>query len=112
MTARRDIQPGEELTYDYCTSDTVLATRLRTCYCGTSLCRGTPLDSRLSLHFAIVVLTHHSFMTSFMTPPFVDDQRPGGLTGKEWQDPELRQRYQEHWVPYILDLIKARDESA
>lgn len=42
MTARRDIQPGEELTYDYCTSDTVLATRLSTCYCGTSLCRGTP----------------------------------------------------------------------
>jgi hypothetical protein len=40
MTARRDIQPGEELTYDYCTSDTVLATRLSTCYCGSSLCRG------------------------------------------------------------------------
>jgi hypothetical protein len=53
MTARRDIQPGEELTYDYCTSDTVLATRLRTCYCGTSLCRGTPLDSRLSMHFIL-----------------------------------------------------------
>jgi len=72
MTARRDIQPDEELTYDYCTSDTLLAVRLRTCYCGSSICRG-------------------------------------GLTGEEWKDPELRNKYGNHWVPYILDLIKENE---
>jgi hypothetical protein len=50
MTARRDIQPGEELTYDYCTSDTVLATRLSTCYCGSSLCRGMATSLALTPH--------------------------------------------------------------
>jgi hypothetical protein len=39
-------------------------------------------------------------------------QTSGGLTGKEWQDPELKQRYKEHWVPYILELIQAQDQSS
>jgi hypothetical protein len=39
LTARRDIQPGEEITYDYSTSDIKLNYRME-CLCGTDACRG------------------------------------------------------------------------
>jgi SET domain-containing protein len=40
MTAMRDIAPGEEITYDYATSESRANFRLR-CRCGSPLCRGT-----------------------------------------------------------------------
>ncbi|MFQ5642936.1 MAG: SET domain-containing protein [Thiogranum sp.] len=39
LTARRDIQPGEEITYDYSTADITLTYRME-CLCGTDACRG------------------------------------------------------------------------
>ena len=39
MTARRDIRPGDEVTYDYSTSDVHEFLRLA-CRCGSPLCRG------------------------------------------------------------------------
>ncbi len=39
LTARRDIQPGEEITYDYSTSDIQLHYRMD-CRCGKADCRG------------------------------------------------------------------------
>lgn len=40
MTARRDISPGEEITYDYATSESRPDFSL-SCRCGSPLCRGT-----------------------------------------------------------------------
>jgi hypothetical protein len=39
MIARRDIQAGEEITYDYATTEVTLDFTMQ-CYCGSSLCRG------------------------------------------------------------------------
>lgn len=40
LTARRDIEAGEEVTYDYSTSDITLTYQMK-CLCGTNACRGT-----------------------------------------------------------------------
>lgn len=39
MIARRDIQPGEELTYDYATTDVDIPFEM-SCQCGSENCRG------------------------------------------------------------------------
>jgi uncharacterized protein len=39
MVARRDIQPGEEITYDYATTEIVIPYTM-TCRCGSAICRG------------------------------------------------------------------------
>lgn len=40
LTARRDIDPGEEVTYDYSTTDITLTYSME-CRCGRANCRGT-----------------------------------------------------------------------
>lgn len=40
MIARRDIQPGEEITYDYATTEISVPFAM-TCLCGSAQCRGT-----------------------------------------------------------------------
>lgn len=47
MIARRDIQPGEEITYDYAMTEIAIPFTM-TCRCGSALCRGvvTNLDYR------------------------------------------------------------------
>ncbi len=40
LVARRDIQPGEEVTYDYSTAGVDHAFEMR-CFCGSPHCRGT-----------------------------------------------------------------------
>jgi len=42
MTARRDIHPGEEITYDYSTTESYIDPEMETviCRCGTPCCRG------------------------------------------------------------------------
>jgi len=50
LVARRDINPGEEITFDYATSDTVVSTFLvQGCLCGSAKCRKriSPWDYRL-----------------------------------------------------------------
>jgi len=39
LTARRDIEPGEEVTYDYSTTDITLSYKME-CLCGSRNCRG------------------------------------------------------------------------
>jgi len=64
MEARRDIQPGEEVTYDYGTADSLFE-RITECRCGTAKCRQrvTPKDylipelqARYKHHFALHIL--------------------------------------------------------
>jgi hypothetical protein len=43
LTARRNIEPGEEITYDYSTSDIQLHYQMQCC-CGSHLCRGIVTD--------------------------------------------------------------------
>ncbi len=47
MIARRDIKPGEEITYDYATTEITLPFEMA-CGCGSPHCRGvvTNLDYR------------------------------------------------------------------
>jgi uncharacterized protein len=61
FTARRDIQPGEELTIDYALCESSPHYRLEPCLCGSSLCRGRltgndwqlpELQSRYAGHFS------------------------------------------------------------
>jgi len=43
MTARRDIHPGDDVTYDYCTTETENSKHVAKgwkCLCGTQVCRG------------------------------------------------------------------------
>ncbi len=41
MTARRDVQPGEEITYDYASSEAHPWWRSKwPCWCGSNICRG------------------------------------------------------------------------
>lgn len=40
MIARRDIQPGEEVTYDYATTELAIPFEMA-CRCGSDMCRGT-----------------------------------------------------------------------
>ncbi len=47
MVARRDISTGEEITYDYATSETEQL--CVTCRCGTALCRGLISDDDYAL---------------------------------------------------------------
>jgi uncharacterized protein len=51
IDARRDIRPGEELTYDYNLQlgepHTRAAQRAHACFCGTRRCRGTMLGERI-----------------------------------------------------------------
>jgi uncharacterized protein len=51
IDARRDIRPGEELTYDYNLQlgepHTRTAKRAHACFCGTRRCRGTMLGERI-----------------------------------------------------------------
>ena len=51
IDARRDIRPGEELTYDYNLQlgepHTRSAKRAHACFCGTRRCRGTMLGERI-----------------------------------------------------------------
>ena len=45
MTARRDIQPNEEITYDYATSETAFPVIFDPCLCKSQNCRGKVLGS-------------------------------------------------------------------
>jgi len=45
LVARRMIGPGEEITYDYATSESSPTFRIDACNCGTALCRGTVTHS-------------------------------------------------------------------
>ena len=50
IESRRDIRPGEELTYDYNLQlgepHTAAAKRFHTCFCGARRCRGTMVGTR------------------------------------------------------------------
>ncbi|MCF6468870.1 SET domain-containing protein [Nonomuraea sp. MG754425] len=55
----------------------------------------------------------NDYATSTAAPGFVLDCRcgtplcRGRVTGSDWRRPDLRERYGEHWVPALLDLIGA-----
>lgn len=64
LEARRDIQPGEEITYDYATCDSLIE-RITECKCGSAVCRGRvtttdfrrpDLQDRYKHHFALYLL--------------------------------------------------------
>lgn len=67
LVARRDIYPGEEVTFDYATSDCTDYDEF-TCQCGSAICRGQ-------------------------------------VTGQDWKRPELQDRYEGHFMPYLQRRI-------
>lgn len=77
IVASRDIESGEELTYDYCTTDThdfgdaymEYFPYHTKCYCGSAKCRG--------------IVRH-------------DD----------WQNPDIQKKYHNQFLPYIQQKIK------
>jgi len=69
LVARRDLTVGEELTYDYATSDANPHLGFA-CRCGAALCRGR-------------------------------------VTGEDWRDPLLQDRYGDAFSPHILRRIRA-----
>jgi hypothetical protein len=69
LVALRDIAVGEELTYDYSTSDGSPYDEFD-CTCGTPSCRGR-------------------------------------ITGHDWMNPELQQRYRGWFSPYLARRIAA-----
>jgi len=83
MTFRRAIKAGEELTYDYGTSETLADfpehaefSGYMICLCGTEKCRGV-------------------------------------VSPNDWKNESLRKEYGSHWAPYILEMIERQgdDES-
>jgi uncharacterized protein len=68
VIARRDIQPGEEITGDYAVWEGEPNYVLQPCQCGSPMCRGK-------------------------------------MTGNDWMLPELQERYEGHFLPYISDRI-------
>jgi uncharacterized protein len=64
LIARRDLEVGDEVTYDYATSDVNPHLGFR-CRCGSSVCRGV-------------------------------------VSGDDWRDPSLQDRYGDAFSPYIL----------
>lgn len=62
MTARRDIQPGEEITYDYVTSE-IRETFQLNCRCGSSQCRKIVNRNNL-LEFPELRLRYRNHMMS------------------------------------------------
>eukprot|EP01087_Luapelamoeba_hula_P003050 TRINITY_DN1287_c0_g1_i2.p1 TRINITY_DN1287_c0_g1~~TRINITY_DN1287_c0_g1_i2.p1 ORF type:complete len:411 (+),score=52.39 TRINITY_DN1287_c0_g1_i2:241-1473(+) len=64
LEARRDIQPGEEITYDYAMADSLIE-RIPSCNCGSTRCRGRvtckdyllpELHARYEDHFVLYLL--------------------------------------------------------
>lgn len=70
ILARRDIQKGEELTYDYATTETMYID-FTACMCGAKTCRQN-------------------------------------ISTRDWQIPELQERYGRHFLPYILHALDAQ----
>ena len=67
LVARRDIAVGEEITFDYATSDSSDYDEFR-CECGSVHCRGV-------------------------------------ITGEDWRKPELQERYEGWFSPYLARKI-------
>lgn len=67
LVTMRDIEAGEELTFDYAMSDGSPYDEFE-CQCGSSKCRGR-------------------------------------MTGNDWQLPELRERYEGYFSPYLARRI-------
>jgi len=71
MVARKDIKAGDEITYDYGTSELLDSAHVKAgwdCACGAKECRKR-------------------------------------LTGKEWEDPAFRSRFEGHFVPNVQERI-------
>ena len=73
MVAVRDLVPGDEITYDYCTSEDCDLTPAWDCHCGAGDCRG---------------------LVEF----------------KDWQLPELQERYRGHFQPHIAAKIAQQQQ--
>ncbi len=67
LVARRDLVPGDEVTYDYATSDANPFLGFA-CRCGSPDCRGS-------------------------------------ITGEDWRDPTIQQRFGDAFSPYLLRRI-------
>ena len=57
MVARRDIEPGEEVTFDYATCESTVEAFRMDCKCGSKECRGVV---RYRLFFC--ARTHHTLV--------------------------------------------------
>jgi hypothetical protein len=101
MTARRDIEPEEELTYDYATTDTI----------GTSsslLTLAAHIVGPALINVCVRVCggTDHPWECGCGS-----DQCRGQILPTDWKLPELRERYgPAHFVAYIQRLFHQEDE--
>jgi len=81
LEARRDINPGEELTYDYGTNDSLFE-RISDCKCGAAECRGRvtttdyllgSLQDRYKHHFSLYLLGELFNMQNKMASDMLED---------------------------------------
>lgn len=71
LVAARDLVVGEQITYDYATTDSAPYDEFE-CACGEADCRGK-------------------------------------VTGEDWMDPDIQQRYRGHFSPYLqrrIDVLR------
>jgi len=74
LVARRDIHEGEEVTFDYGSSESQPNPAMEGCLCGSPLCRGE-------------------------------------VTPNDYLLPELQERYQNHFMPYLYRrILKAKNQ--
>jgi len=69
MTARIDIEEGDEVTYDYVLSEMNPTKGIDQCCCGAKCCRGK-------------------------------------YTENDWKRKSLQEKYKDHFVPYLNEIIK------
>lgn len=89
----------QEINYDYALTESSSSFEIVQCLCGKV---HTPAHIDTHSHRSPygVLFLHLTFLAS-------QAKCRGRITGNDWQLPELQERYGDHFLPYINDLIRA-----
>jgi hypothetical protein len=108
LTARRDINPGEEVTYDYSTTDITLSYQME-CKCGSNACRGVITNKDYLRHDFQKKYANH------LPKHVVEAIEQANLKESELQTQD-RDRFPEHVVEvikqakFIESQLQGKDE--